>query len=454
MAYQVRAPARRAARRAHVLSRRRARQAPGWATIPAAPDLALECRRGAEVLRTFPLKAKRAFILGRQAGLADIHVEDEGVSRQHAALLPRRDALYVVDLRSARGTYVDGKRIQPPEPHQLKEGSVITLGEAVPISYVVAGLAAAAAPPAAAAAPPKAPAAPPPQRWQPPAWAVVPDEPPALELQRGGAPLQTLDVSRKRAYVLGRNRDQADLVVPHDSVSRAHAALLHGRQGPDGAPSVHIIDLGSTKGTYVDQGAGWKRLPPNAPTMLPPGGQVRLGDCHTLLVYPHVVPPAPPPAEAEPEGPRFGSLVQSTIISSEAGADGADASAAAPAAPELPAWGGGGGDLLEEVAAGGDDEFGEERKPLSNADLRAQLMPFLSRTAADDEDEEQAEGLVKKRKKKKRRHAESDDDSDAEPAAPMVLDKAAPAGMILRKTKAKAGKKEGKKKDRSLNIKF
>ena len=28
-----------------------------------------------------------------------------------------------------------------------------------------------------------------------------------------------------------------------------------------------------------------------------------------------------------------------------------------------------------------------------------------------------------------------------------------PAGMILRKTKAKAGKKEGKK-DRSLNIKF
>jgi pSer/pThr/pTyr-binding forkhead associated (FHA) protein len=49
-------------------------------------------------------------------------------------------------------------------------------------------------------------------------------------------------------WTIGRRSQQADLVVPHQSVSSRHARLRH-RPGMDG---LEICDLGSTNGTLVD----------------------------------------------------------------------------------------------------------------------------------------------------------------------------------------------------------
>ena len=50
-------------------------------------------------------------VLGRGSG-ADINLEDNGVSRQHALLEERLGALFVVDLGSTNGTLINGERVK------------------------------------------------------------------------------------------------------------------------------------------------------------------------------------------------------------------------------------------------------------------------------------------------------------------------------------------------------
>ena len=126
-------------------------QAPSWATAASRPSVALEVRRGEQVLQTHDLTTRKSFTLGRQMGAVDIHVADEGVSRLHAALVHRGDALYVIDLKSAAGLTVDGQRVKPNEATALKDGARLVLG-AAPLQYVVRGLGAPPAAPAAGAA--------------------------------------------------------------------------------------------------------------------------------------------------------------------------------------------------------------------------------------------------------------------------------------------------------------
>ena len=68
--------------------------------------------------------------------------------------------------------------------------------------------------------------------WAPPPWAAPPAEPGTFHLEEGGRRVQKLDLSRHASYVLGRSAELAKLVVPHDSVSRQHAALVHGARVP------------------------------------------------------------------------------------------------------------------------------------------------------------------------------------------------------------------------------
>ena len=115
-----------------------------------------------------------------------------------------------------------------------------------------------------------------------------------------------------------------------------------------------MIDLNSTKGTYIDTGSGWSRLAQSVAAVLPRGGRVRLGECSTLLVFPHEgVAPAPPVTEREraDDIPRFSSLVQSkVIVSNGAGSAKTDGE-------------GGGGGKIEGGGAGSQEggEGGESR---------------------------------------------------------------------------------------------
>lgn len=425
-------------------------QPPPWATLPARPDVVLEVRRGEELLQRHELKGRKFFVLGRQPVVSHILVEDDLISRQHAALVHCKDAVYLFDLKSAKGVTVGGKRIRPMEPRQLVDGEPIVLGE-LALQYVVKGLAA----PAASS------------RWQPPAWAVVPTKPVLMRLMRGEERMQDLDLSRKPAYVLGRNGQQADLVVPHDSVSRQHAAILHGAPSPDGSSTVHVLDLKSTAGTFVDVGGGWKRLTPNAPTLLPVGGRVRLGECSTLLVYPLPAPAVPEPTKAEePEddAPRFASMVQSTVITGPIVSNGVqpqsvdlfDLEAAPATAPATAAEG-------EEAAdGGGDGADGEAAPQVSNSDIRNMLLPFIRKPVAPvvEEDEDEDAGRKQKKKKKKRRRGDDSSEDEREVASAIPLDKLMgpgddpSGGLILRKQKAASTKSSSSSKKSTMKIKF
>ncbi len=72
-------------------------------------------------LETAPL------MIGR-SGENDLALEgDEFASARHVRIDPRRDGVWVVDLDSTNGTFVNGNRIDGP--HRLTRGDVVRVGE-------------------------------------------------------------------------------------------------------------------------------------------------------------------------------------------------------------------------------------------------------------------------------------------------------------------------------------
>jgi len=57
---------------------------------------------------------------------AGVFLDDVTVSRNHALLVRRRDGLYIDDLGSLNGTYVNRRRI---ESHRLGDGDEIQVGK-------------------------------------------------------------------------------------------------------------------------------------------------------------------------------------------------------------------------------------------------------------------------------------------------------------------------------------
>jgi len=57
---------------------------------------------------------------------AEVFLDDVTVSRNHALLVRRRDGLYIDDLGSLNGTYVNRRRI---ESHKLQNGDELQVGK-------------------------------------------------------------------------------------------------------------------------------------------------------------------------------------------------------------------------------------------------------------------------------------------------------------------------------------
>jgi hypothetical protein len=57
---------------------------------------------------------------------AEVFLDDVTVSRNHALLVRRRDGVYIDDLGSLNGTYVNRKRI---ESHKLQDGDELQVGK-------------------------------------------------------------------------------------------------------------------------------------------------------------------------------------------------------------------------------------------------------------------------------------------------------------------------------------
>jgi hypothetical protein len=79
---------------------------------------------GGRAGETFPIEGERVTI-GRSPE-ASVFLDDVTVSRNHALLVRRRDGLYLDDLGSLNGTYVNRRRI---ESHKLENGDELQVGK-------------------------------------------------------------------------------------------------------------------------------------------------------------------------------------------------------------------------------------------------------------------------------------------------------------------------------------
>jgi pSer/pThr/pTyr-binding forkhead associated (FHA) protein len=68
-----------------------------------------------------------AVTVGRAAENDLVLDSDEFASTKHARIEPRRDGVWVEDLDSTNGTFVNGKKVK--ERHKLSPGDVIRVGE-------------------------------------------------------------------------------------------------------------------------------------------------------------------------------------------------------------------------------------------------------------------------------------------------------------------------------------
>lgn len=90
--------------------------------------------QGDDVVATLYLHRQSHFIVGRDPELADITVEHESCSEEHAAIQYRqrraggKTRLYLMDLESVNGTYLNKERIDAARYVEVKDGDLVKFG--------------------------------------------------------------------------------------------------------------------------------------------------------------------------------------------------------------------------------------------------------------------------------------------------------------------------------------
>lgn len=76
------------------------------------------------VIREYALDKER-FTIGRRAS-NDVHIDNLGISGEHAIIVTKEDGAYIEDLNSTNGTIVNRQKIKK---HMLADGDLIKLGK-------------------------------------------------------------------------------------------------------------------------------------------------------------------------------------------------------------------------------------------------------------------------------------------------------------------------------------
>ncbi|XP_017487230.1 PREDICTED: nuclear inhibitor of protein phosphatase 1-like [Rhagoletis zephyria] len=96
--------------------------------------------------------------------------------------------------------------------------------------------------------------------YEPPKWAGKPPSGYHLDVTKDGKLFTKLPIDEKSYYTFGRNLEQTDFCIDHQSCSRVHAALVYHKH----LKLFYLTDLNSTHGSHI----GNVRLEPNQPTPL------------------------------------------------------------------------------------------------------------------------------------------------------------------------------------------
>jgi FHA domain len=98
----------------------------------AMPDLRAGVSPRLEVVAAMGHEPGTSFDVGNGATLgrsdgADINVNDPFASSAHARIFPRGDYMYVEDMGSTNGTYLNGRQVRTPE--RLKVADSVRIGD-------------------------------------------------------------------------------------------------------------------------------------------------------------------------------------------------------------------------------------------------------------------------------------------------------------------------------------
>ncbi|EGD80570.1 hypothetical protein PTSG_01162 [Salpingoeca rosetta] len=129
---------------------------------------------------------------------------------------------------------------------------------------------------AAASSPNKADKGPPgrDEIYTAPEWSRVPTADYKLEVLKGGRIIDTIDISKKPFYIVGR-APICDIQAEHPSISRCHTVLQHGDDG-----FVYAYDLNSTHGTKLNK----TKMPPKRYYRFRIGQMLRFGASTRLYI--------------------------------------------------------------------------------------------------------------------------------------------------------------------------
>lgn len=73
--------------------------------------------------------ARLGITIGRSAKLSELLIDDNSVSRRHARICYIGNDLYIEDLNSLNGSWVNNQALKPFKPLQVKSGETLVLGE-------------------------------------------------------------------------------------------------------------------------------------------------------------------------------------------------------------------------------------------------------------------------------------------------------------------------------------
>lgn len=85
--------------------------------------------------QVIPLRGTGEWTLGRKVGGSAVDIDlspyqayEHGVSRIHAAVRVTPDGVFLIDLQSSNGTFLNGLRLRPHVPYPLRDRDKVLLG--------------------------------------------------------------------------------------------------------------------------------------------------------------------------------------------------------------------------------------------------------------------------------------------------------------------------------------